>query len=219
VSFTRVQYALLKLWADGRFQEDWTFGDVRIAPVQIPGPVTPHGLDRAAAENRVGGPFYPGIEISWLIRHPSIHHSAFRLHMPAWGLKNVGPIAYQPGFFSQQMALPWTADFYDCHKEEHSKANKNAHEEMLYMWWTANRPDDFRAQSGEERQRWVGAFDAANNGDDPKDPDGITNLNRFEQMRTRWPELNFIVLENEEYVAQKATPAANPLARRVVRGG
>ena len=32
--------------------------------------MTPEGLDRAALENSVGGPFYPGIEVSWLVRDP-----------------------------------------------------------------------------------------------------------------------------------------------------
>jgi hypothetical protein len=67
LSFTRVQYALLKAWAEGRFKEDWTGGDVKCASIPSPGPITPHGLDRAALENCVGGPFYPGIEVSWLV--------------------------------------------------------------------------------------------------------------------------------------------------------
>jgi hypothetical protein len=35
------------------------------------------------------------------------------------------------------------------------------------------------------------------------DPDDITNLARFEQMRTRWSELSFVVLDGDEHLEQK----------------
>jgi hypothetical protein len=117
LSIPNVQYALLKARSEGRFREDWTFGDVRFAPVPPPGAITPHGLDCATLENCVGGPFYPGIEVSWLIRQPDLYAGAFRLKDSGFSL---GPLVFQPGFFSQQMALPWQADFYDCHKEDHT---------------------------------------------------------------------------------------------------
>ena len=197
LSITKVQYALLKAWADGRFKEDWTFGDVRFATIPTPGPITPQGLDCAALENCVGGPFYPGIEVSWLIRQPEIYAGAFRLKAPPFDL---GPIRFQAGFFSQQMALPWQADFYDCHKEDHT--TDDAAEPLIYMWWTAQRPDDIRADASGPYRRWVEPFDAAKEQDAP-DPDDITNLARFEQMRTRWFELSFLVLEDDQFIEQK----------------
>jgi hypothetical protein len=68
-------------------------------------------------------------------------------------------------------------------------------------------PDDFRASATAPMKRWVGAFDAANTGEKPDDPDDITNLARLEQMRTRWPELSFVVLEGEEHMEQKVPKA------------
>lgn len=202
LSLTRVQYALLKAWAEGRFKEDWNFGDVRFAPIPVPsGTVTPHGLDLAALENCVGGPFYPGIEVSWLIRQPELHAGAFRLKEPGIVL---GPLTFQPGFFSQQMALPWHADFYDCHREEHTPDDSD--ERLYYMWWTAQRPDDVRADATSPYERWVAAFDPANNGNVSDDPDDISNLARFEQMRTRWSQLRFVVLDGDQFVAEKSLP-------------
>jgi hypothetical protein len=197
LSVTKVQYALLKAWAEGRFKEDWAFGNVRFAPIPALGPITPHGLDCAALENCVGGPFYPGIEVSWLIRQPEIYAGAFRLKAPPFDL---GPIRFQAGFFSQQMALPWQADFYDCHKEDHT--TNDAQERVIYMWWTAQRPDDIRADSSGPYRRWVEPFDAAKEQNAP-DPDDITNLARFEQMRTRWSELSFLVLEGDQFIERK----------------
>jgi hypothetical protein len=197
LSLTAVQYALLKVWAEGRFREDWSFGDVRFAPVPAPGALSPAGLDRAALENCVGGPFFPGIEVGWLIRRPDLYTSAFRLREVAFDL---GPLPFRAGFFSQQMALPWHADFYDCHKEEHTP--EGAKERLIYMWWTAQRPDDIRSSATSPYRRWVEPFDAFKEEDAPS-PDDLSNLARFEQMRTKWFELSFVVLEGDEHVEQK----------------
>jgi len=191
-----VEYPLLKAWAEGRFKEDWSFGDVRFAPIPAPGTITPHELDRAALENCVGGPFYPGIEVSWLIRERTLYAGAFRLK--EIGFK-IGPLDFQPGFFSQQMALPWQADFYDCKKEEHTP--DGTEEPVIYMWWTAQRPDDIRANPAGSYRRWVEPFDPFK--DPGTQPDDIENLARFEQMRTRWSELSFVVLDGEDHIEQK----------------
>ena len=206
LTLTRVQYALLKTWATPTgpsgpsFKSDWTAGDdVMYAPRPPVEPDSPHRLDRAALENCVGGPFYPGIEVSWLIRQVALYVGAFRLRDPEQ-LFSLGPLPFEAGFFSQQMALPWQADFYDCHKEDHT--TKGAKEPLLYMWWTAQRPDDIRLAVGAPLTRWVAAFDG-NKDPSVTDPDDIANFARFEQMRTRWSELSFIVLDGDNFIAQK----------------
>ncbi|HEV2349311.1 MAG TPA: LodA/GoxA family CTQ-dependent oxidase [Terriglobia bacterium] len=198
LSLTRVQYAILKAWSQGRFKEDWSFGeDLKYVPIPAPTPITPHGLNIAALENCVGGPFFPGIEVSWLVREIELYASAFRFKETGF---SIGPLAFQAGFFSQQMALPWHADFYDCQREEHTPPGSD--EQQFYMWWTAQRPDFIRADAESPYRRWVEKFDPFKEPDAP-DPDDITNLARFEQMRTRWPELSFVVLDGEENVEQK----------------
>ena len=199
LSLTPVQFALLKAWANGSFKSDWTFGAVTYAPIPASGATaTPHGLDRAALENCVGGPFYPGIEVSWLIRELSLYTEAFRLRDPNVPFL-LGPLTFHAGFFSQQMALPWQADFYDCHKEEH---DGDEDERMLFMWWTAQRPDDVRLGTDAELTRWVAPFDTTLSAG-VTDPDDLANFARFENMRTRWSELPFIVLVNDTYIAQE----------------
>jgi hypothetical protein len=125
---TRTQYGLLKAWAAGNFIAPPGLG---VAPTVI----TPHGLDRAALENCIGGPFYPGIEVSWQIRNPKLYIEPFRLNPNATsqyilpdGTVEGGPLL--PGHFSRQMAVPWQADFDDCSA-------------LLNMgWWPSQRPDD-----------------------------------------------------------------------------
>ena len=176
---------------DGNFIDDWS------GPPKPSRSITPAGLDRTGLESCVGAAFYPGIEVSWLIRQPSIHAAAFRLNNANF---DIGPLRFQAGFFSQQMALPWQADFYDCHKEDHTP--DDAAERLIYMWWTAQRPDDIRVDADGPYRRWVEPFDAAKEPAAP-DPDDLTNLARFEQMRTRWSELSFLVLDGDQCIEQK----------------
>lgn len=140
-------------------------------------------------ENCVGGPFYPGIEVSWLVRTPELYLSAFRLKEPGFA---IGCLTFQAGFLSQQMALPWQADFYDCHKEDHT--TDDAQEPLVYMWWTAQPPDDIRSEEDGPFVRWVARFDAFKESD--ADDAGSNR-------RTRWSELSFIVLTGDEHLKQK----------------
>ncbi|MDP1826595.1 MAG: LodA/GoxA family CTQ-dependent oxidase [Archangium sp.] len=198
LSFTPVQYAILKKWLEGKFVSDWAHGDVKYEPIPTPPEsVTPHGLTRAALESCVGGPFMPGIEVGWLVREAALYERAFRLKPVGLAL---GPLTLDAGFFSQQMAQPWHADFYDCHKEDHTPDGEV--DPLVYMWWTTIRPDDIRASADGPYRRWVLPFDAAKDAD-VEDADDIRNLARFEQMRTRWHLLSFVVLEGDEHVEQK----------------
>ena len=70
------------------------------------------------------------------------------------------------------------------------------------MWWTAQRPDDIRSDAAGPYRRWVEAFDQFKD-PDADHPDDLENLARFEQMRTRWFELRFVVLVGEEHIEQK----------------
>src|SRR5207244_9536794 len=136
-------------------------------------------LDRAGVENCVGGPFFPGIEVSWLIRSRALFSEPLRLNIqrePEHEKKpqptKVGALDFRPGFFSQQMALPWQADFYDCRQER--KEGPPGRTEYFFMWWTAQRPDNvFLSGGGGKRDRWVREFDKK--AKNPADPDALDN--------------------------------------------
>jgi len=191
-SLTRIQYALLEQWKLGNFIDDWPGAEPGIPP---PGAVTAAGLDRAAAENCVGGPFFPGIEVAWLIREPDLYAEPFRLKVPAAPAAEAGPplqlgaLSFVAGFFSQQMAQPWQADFYDCHKEEHEAGDQKPY---YYMWWTAQRPDDVFPAGEDNQVPWVRQLV----------PDGMgfdefeTSNERFRQMQQNWHKLRFIIKAN-----------------------
>lgn len=192
LTLTQTQYALLQQWANGEFASDWPGAEPGIP---APAGVTAQGLDLAATEHCVGGPFYPGIEVSWLVRRSEIYAEPFRLRVPSASESEsqgsaviVGALKFGPGFFTQQMALPWQADFYDCHKEKFETPDGP---EYFYMWWTAQRPDDPYPSGKEKQERWVRAFDSAKKG---AAPDALDDeVARFAQMQQRWHELRFII--------------------------
>lgn len=188
LSLTRIQYAMMREWAAGNFVNDWPGAEPPVPAVTSP---TPDGLDRAAAENCIGSPFFPGIEVSWLIRVAELYAEPFRLKIPREpeGAKppkplKIGAVEFRTGFFTQQMALPWQADFFDCHKEQHDDPDGNAY---TFMWWTAQRPDDV-FPSGEKTQvSWVRKFDIK---DEDNDDD------RFKKMQEGWFKLRFVSVKN-----------------------
>jgi hypothetical protein len=197
LSLTHVQHGTLTAWGSGSFDRlGWT-GTEPDVPNEI-ATLTPQDIDRAALVNCVGGPFYPGIEVSWLVRRPELYVEPFRLKVPtkpeseAGGISDlqIGALRFGPGFFSQQMALPWQADFYDCHKE-HVEGPEASY---TFMWWTAQRPDDVlpstATKPSDPRVRWVRQFDAARQTDDPDDQ---ANLARFDQMQKNWSTLKFVL--------------------------
>lgn len=158
---TQVQHHILKLWKDGNFL-------VALSGGPAPG-ITPGGLDRAALESCVGGAFFPGIECSWLVRDKRIYAEPFRLKPGAV----VGPLTVGPGFLSQQMAVPWQADFMDCAKDSGTLGT-------FFGWWPAQRPDDVYSTPG----------DAAATG--PMVP-WARNVTSHEAMVAKWNQLGFVV--------------------------
>ncbi|MFF4834863.1 LodA/GoxA family CTQ-dependent oxidase [Streptomyces sp. NPDC001315] len=109
------QYDRMRRWAAGDFTADGTSGPAPVQLADLPLAEQPHALVRAALEACVGGPFFPGIEMTFIADEPTTWSGPFRLRE---GLA--------PGDVTKYMALPWQADFYEC----------NTH------WWPAQRPDD-----------------------------------------------------------------------------
>lgn len=162
LTLTPVQFAVLRQWVLGKFDKPgWPVSN-KSSDLSAPAAtITPFGLDQAALENCVGGAFFPGIEVGWLIRKAKLYEtrgdpSVFRLNQWKRGvdgsiLTAAGrplrrsvhygstvsgvDVRLQAGFFTQQMALPWQADFMSCVKSDHNGRTDAG-------WWPAQRPDD-----------------------------------------------------------------------------
>jgi len=136
LTLTPTQYALLRRWSEGAFDPPPSPDAIGFVGTNAPRAITPEGLDQAALENCVGGAFYPGIEVSWQIRAPSLYSEPFRLDPSARSAYSGETQAIAPGHFTRQMSVPWQSDFYDCSGDSDSVPGE------AYGWWPAQRPDD-----------------------------------------------------------------------------
>lgn len=123
LTLTSTQYFFMHQWAQGKFTTD-------AAPADNRGTVTSY--DRHVVGNCVGGPFSPGIEVTWLMRNPALYASPFQVKPAHWSGSNAGLNAFyyaeglsttsdpqdghgaEPGDLTKRMAIPWQADFFDC---------------------------------------------------------------------------------------------------------
>jgi hypothetical protein len=125
-SFTATQYNVMQAWRDGNFVNDWI-------GVPVPGAfVTPGGLTRAALENCSGGPFFPGIETSFLTRDQYPFVEPFRLD---W-------MQLQAGDLTKLNAVPWQADFMDCDFQ------------APLSWWPSARPQNVFTATSNNYVEW-----------------------------------------------------------------
>jgi hypothetical protein len=162
-AITETQYKAVKRWNEGNFVD--TKGD-KFDDIRPSEEITPGGLDRAALDRGVGGPFFPGIEASWLVRSPDVYLEPLRPKknekakdftvgpFKTTGVSASGKTTVGAGFFSQQMAQPWQADFLACTRDPDptppapgaSPADLQTYREKLLTarigWWPAQRPDD-----------------------------------------------------------------------------
>jgi hypothetical protein len=123
----RIQYAMMKKWAEGKFINDWK------GPPKPANKITPAGLDRAALEHCIGGAFFPGIEAGWFLRDSYKYVEPFRLDHTNLCAGDV----------TKQMAVPWQADFTDCTQEDE------------LAWWPAQRPDEVFPEAGGLQVSWI----------------------------------------------------------------
>jgi hypothetical protein len=123
---TDTQYFMLQQWVAGCFVDQ---------PEEDQGP---EALTRAVLENCVGGPFSPGIEMTWISRNPAIYSEPFRIHnhfVPNGPLSlGYDPIrGMEPGDLTRYMAIPWQADFNEC--------SSQPIDGRTLWWWPAQRPE------------------------------------------------------------------------------
>lgn len=172
---THVQYAMLGRWADGVFTTAGSPDETTI---------TPHGLDKAALENCVGGAFFPGIEFGWQMRNPELFIEPLRIsHGAEPAFFGRAPELIKPGHFSRQMALPWQADFNDCRNEGN------------YGWWPSQRPTHaLPSASATKRVDWARATNRY---------EGGNAESTHEDMLNHWYKYGFVLEDGNKFVEKE----------------
>src|SRR5262249_17939208 len=169
--------------------------------------IRPDLLDRAALQNMSGGAFYPGMETGWLFARPEVWKSAFRLArgrtvgsipIPDEKKDKRDKLVVEAGAFTQQMAVPWQADFHDCSVGTVTDPRVGGGKRRI-AWWPATRPDEvFPESDPNRRQEWARYLDGTTFpkfDPDPKivDPnDRVAQLGR-KAMVENWSSLGFVV--------------------------
>jgi len=131
LAITPIQYGWLQQWAQGNFDPDPVLRpDVK--PIEsLPVREQPAALDRAHLESCLGGPFHPGIELTWTLRVASMWKEPFRLNIlpeadvprDDYGMILSPEVALAPGGVAEAsgpgtltwwMGVPWQTDEASC---------------------------------------------------------------------------------------------------------
>lgn len=129
LSVTRTQYKWLKQWSEGNYTINEQKGYTRIE--DLPLDEQPHTLTKAHLDDCLGGPFHPGIELTWPMRLPIMWEDNFRLKIiqenekvkDDWGEKltsdtatsEKGPNSVSgPGTLTRWLGVPWQTDEASC---------------------------------------------------------------------------------------------------------
>ena len=141
LTVTPTMHAHLARWADGDFAADWQGPPAPTDVVALATEVQVAELTRAGLGDCLGGPFHPGIELSWVMRRPEIwalHRTPdagerllYRLNLVPEGTpvrQDFGPEltrdaclgpggateAAGPGALTRWLGVPWQTDEASC---------------------------------------------------------------------------------------------------------
>lgn len=158
---TQIQYERLKLWSEGKFttgeiKQVRGFNDLSLQE-QI------DALNMAPLEECLGGPFHPGIELTWPMRVKLMWEEPYRLKVvdkgedtdlmfgpllsPQIALSEHGPLSKSgPGSLTRWLGVPWQTDEASCL----SGYNPSTYL-PLPSFWAARVPNQVLSQDGFER--------------------------------------------------------------------
>jgi hypothetical protein len=195
MTVTHTQYALIEQWQNGNFDKP---GETPPKPPEGP-VITAAGLDKAALENCVGGPFHPGIEVGWQIRHVELFSEPFRINHDAnsiyWGEEQM---KIMPGYFTRQMAVPWQSDFLYCKSE--------ARDGISYGWWPATRPHQVYASEADLANKNMVEWHRASNIWPIGREGDRSNPPSYEEMVEHFYKFGFVVKKGSGLIETERAP-------------
>ena len=221
LALTETLYGWLKRWAEG----DFVTGERRKPPRRLedlPLAAQPGALDRTPLEDCLGGPFHPGIEMTWPMRVPRMwrppgeaHGLPFRLRiLSAWcgARDDFGPVltpevcigpdgplaASGPGSLTRWLGVPWQTDEASC---------LSGYDSSTYLpvpsFWAARVPNEVLSehayrQSTDRRLPYVQRLkSAAYRQFWLRDLQGSSYQARINNMVKEWSLLGIVAEQNE----------------------
>jgi hypothetical protein len=165
LTLTPTLQGLLRQWSEGDFDSDWTGFPVLPAFDDLPPAEQRGALDRANLYDLLGGPFHPGIELTWIMRRPSLWQAPYRLKIVPEGtrtrqnfgseltpeicLSETGPLSeVGAGALTRWLGVPWQTDAGSC-------ASGGEYTPQYYLsspsFWGARVPNQVLPQAALER--------------------------------------------------------------------
>ena len=165
LSVTKTQFAHLQRWADGQFSDDWIGFPEPPKFVDLSPEAQIRHLEQSALHDCLGGPFHPGIELTWVTRLASIWKAPYRLKIlhlqtpaqqdfgetlsPAACLAVGGPYdGVAAGALTRFLGVPWQTDSTSCN----SLADYSPSEFLsMPTFWGARMPDQVLSEASYAR--------------------------------------------------------------------
>jgi hypothetical protein len=216
LAVTPTQYEHLTRWAAGNFADDWSGTPPAAADFAALAPAEQIAqLERAGLHDCLGGPFHPGIELTWPMRLAGVWARPYRLAVaghdnPAkqdWGatldpatcIGASGPFdGVAAGSLTRFLGVPWQTDGASCNSEADYKPSYFL---SMPTFWGPRVPD--QVLSNENYVRAVANGGAghsvqslkhfASRSDWLRDVRGQSYLQRIDNMVSEWHDLGTVL--------------------------
>lgn len=207
LSVTLTQYYWLQQWAEGNFSTEQpdTYESLEdMSPLS-----QTKALNQAALEECLGGPFHPGIELTWTMRVASMWKEPFRLNVlpeneapqddfgsylsPKIAFSEDGPLSKSgPGTLTRWLGVPWQTDEASC---------LSGYDRSTYLplpsFWAARVPNHVFTEDSYKRaiDSQLNIAQRLKHFDYRKDWLRVLNPNyrqKINEMVTKWHELGIV---------------------------
>lgn len=212
---TQTQYDRLQKWAKGDFSTGKPEAPKPFEELSLDEQID--ALNQAPLEECLGGPFHPGIELTWPMRVKSMWEAPYRLKVvakdqdtdlhfgpllsPQIALSENGPLSVSgPGALTRWLGVPWQTDEASC---------LSGYNPSMYLplpsFWAARVPNQVLSEDGFHRIN----DDQVNIGQRLKHFDyrqdwlrdlGTQYLSKINKMVHRWHKLG-VITKSEENIA------------------
>lgn len=215
LAVTATMYEHLERWAAGNFTDDWPNGGPAIPQFEkLSTAEQCEHLDRAPLHDCLGGPFHPGIELTWTMRLASLWKRPYRLKVlsidaPArqdWGdtldieicLGASGPFdGVAAGALTRFMGVPWQTDGASCNSDGDYHPSYYL---SMPTFWGPRVPDQVLAIENYERMAALEASESvqigkhfAHRSDWLRDVRSTGYLKRIATMVTEWHDIGMVL--------------------------